>query len=196
MRSHPNVTAASSSAAIVGRRAMPGAALLACAVLALVAGGCGPAKFSRIANEKDFEDYVLRSDRPVLVDFYKGGCASCMVLDPLMDELAEEYKGRVVFAKFELMRFWLEVTCLPIWWKYHIVLYPTVVLFVNGKEKKRWVANYFGFSYRKALDEVAGLSAPKSMPSGARAPPSGNRAWLTVGPQAPAEAVKPPAAQR
>jgi thioredoxin 1 len=197
MRSHANVAAGSAGVARGSRRALTGAAgaaLLACAGLALAAGGCGPLKFNQINDEQKFEEQVLKADKPVLVDFFKGGCAACMVLDPLMDELAEEYKDRVVFAKFELMRFWLEITSFPIWWKYHIVLYPTVVLFVNGKEKKRWVANYLGFSYRKVLDEVAGLPVPNKKPPAATAPPSGERTGLPVRLQAPAGAAKSPAA--
>jgi thioredoxin 1 len=135
------------------------AGLIACAILVLAAGGCGPTKFRAIATEEEFEEQVLKADKPVLVDFFKGGCASCMVLDPLLDQLSEEYKDRVIFAKFEGMRFWLQIPCWSIVWRYHIALYPTVVLFVNGKEKKRWIANYFGHSYRAALDQVAPASA-------------------------------------
>lgn len=149
------------------------AGLIACAVLVLAAGGCGPTKFKAIATEEEFEEQVLKADRPVLVDFFKGGCASCMVLDPLMDQLSEEYKDRVIFAKFEGMKFWLQIPCWSIVWRHHIALYPTVVLFVNGKEKKRWIANYLGFSYRSALDQVA----PRSARAAAKAekPAAGHR---------------------
>jgi thioredoxin 1 len=126
--------------------------------MVLGAGGCGPSKFKQLSTQAEFEEYVLKADRPVLVDFFKGGCASCLFLDPCMDQLSEEYKDRVAFYKFEGMRFWLEVPCIEIIKRYRIGLYPTVLLFVDGKEKKRWAVNYGSDAYRRVLDEV--LSAP------------------------------------
>ena len=131
-------------------------ALMAWALLVPVAGGCGPAKFKPVTNEAEFDEQVLKADKPVLVAFFKGGCATCLFLDPCMDQLAEDYDGRVKFAKFELMRFWFEVTCPAIQKRYRIGLFPTVVLFVEGKEKKRWVIDYSGDAYRKVLDELVG----------------------------------------
>ena len=136
-------------------------ALMAWALLVLVAGGCGPAKFKPVTNEAEFDEQVLKADKPVLVAFFKGGCATCLFLDPCMDQLAEDYDGRVKFAKFELMRFWFEVTCPAIQKRHRIGLFPTVVLFVEGKEKKRWIIDYSGDAYRKVLDEIVGPAPAK-----------------------------------
>jgi hypothetical protein len=89
-----------------------------------------------------------------------------MWLDGNMDQLCDEYTGRVKFVKFELMKFWFECSCPTLAKRYRIGLYPTVLLIVNGKEKKRWVAEYNGDKYRMVLNEVA--PAPGAAPA---APP-------------------------
>jgi thiol-disulfide isomerase/thioredoxin len=155
-----------------GRRVLPCAALAACAALVLVVGGCGPSRLRPIASEWEFNQEVLKSDRPVVVYFSKGGCAWCMFLDSCMDQLYEEYRDRVTFTRFELMTFWSKITCEPIWKRYRIARFPTVVLFVNGKEKYRWVTNYSGDAYRPVLDEVAGPPAPRRTPAASGGPPA------------------------
>jgi len=135
-------------------------AAIACALAALAAGGCGASKLGLIRHEVEFEEQVLQADRPVVVEFYKPGCAGCFFSDPLLDQLFDEYQDRVVFVKFELANVWGQITCAPIWKKYRVALFPTVVLFVGGREKHRWVIEYNGGDYRKVLDEVAGPPAP------------------------------------
>jgi thiol-disulfide isomerase/thioredoxin len=94
------------------------------------------------------------------VEFYKGGCVACLFIDPCMDQLADEYQDRVIFTKFELETFWHQITCPALWKRYRIGLFPTVLLFVGGKEKKRWAVNYGTDAYRTVLDEVVEGSPP------------------------------------
>jgi len=177
MREHPRALAREAasgrrlSADSAGRRRLPRRALVACAVLALAAGGCGGSRLRPIASEGEFTEYVLKADRPVLVEFYKGGCVSCLFIDPCMDQLAGEYPDRVIFAKFELESFWMKITCPPIWKRYRIALFPTVILFVNGQERKRWVVDYSGDSYRQVLNEVARPPDATKAPAGSGGPP-------------------------
>ncbi len=127
--------------------------LVACAVLAMLVGGCAGGKVTRIANEAAFQKIVVNSDKPVLVDFYKGGCATCIPLDSIMDQLVDEYRGRAVVAKFETMTAFFGVPSQEIKHRHDIVFYPTAILFVSGREKKRWIIRYSIDSYRKALDQ-------------------------------------------
>jgi len=156
---------------LAGRRILPRAALAACAALVLVVGGCGPGKLRPIASEWEFNQQVLKSDRPVVVYFSKQGCAWCMFLDSCMDQLYEEYSDRVTFTRFELMSFWSKITCEPIWKRYRIARFPTVVLFVNSKEKYRWVTEYGGDAYRPVLNEVAGPPPLRRTPAASGGPP-------------------------
>ena len=50
-------------------------------------------------TDTSFEELVLKSELPVLLDFYADWCGPCKVLGPIIDELAEEYQGRALVAK-------------------------------------------------------------------------------------------------
>jgi thioredoxin 1 len=50
-------------------------------------------------SDAEFEDKVLNSELPVLVDFWAPWCGPCRMLSPIVEELAGEYQGQVVFAK-------------------------------------------------------------------------------------------------
>jgi len=144
---------------------LPRAALAACAILVLTAGGCGPSRLRPIDTEFDFSRKVLKAERPTVVYFTKEGCAACMFLNPCINQLFDEYQDRVDFAEFDLMTFWGTIKCEPIWKRHRVAYFPTVVLFVGGKEKHRWVGEYNGNAYRKVLDEVAGPPASKKPPA-------------------------------
>jgi len=144
-------------------RFLCGASLFAGAILALVAGGCGGGNRILIKDEADFQQQVIQAKQPVVVDFYKGGCPTCWLLDPTLDQLADEYRGRVTFARFELMMPYFLITSDALQKKYHIGLFPTVVLIVNGEEKKRWPMNYMIDDYRKVLNGLVGAPTPKEL---------------------------------
>ena len=133
--------------------AFGGRAMAACAVLAVLAGGCAGGKVTRIADEAAFQKIVIEANQPVLVDFYKGGCATCIPLDGVMDQLVEDYKGRAVIAKFETMTGFFGIPSRQIKEKYDIVFFPTAILFVNGQEKKRWIIRYGINGYRREMDQ-------------------------------------------
>ncbi|MBE3069228.1 MAG: hypothetical protein IMZ66_03225 [Planctomycetes bacterium] len=156
------------SADRLGGRAVRRGLLIAWAALVLMAAGCGPSRLTLLANEGAFNAQVLKADRPVVVEFSKGGCVWCMFMDSRMDALMAEYQDRVVFARFELVDFWHRVTSDTLWRRYRIAYYPTVILFVDGKERKRWVVDYSPENYRNVLEEVA---AP--VVQGRAAPPAG-----------------------
>ena len=134
---------------------------VACTVQRVLGGGKGGAgaKISPIKDEADFEERVLRAARPAVVVFYKGGCPTCLVLYPVLKCLAEEYGDRVFFASFEIMKPYFVVTAKAVKKRYRIAYFPTVVLFVGGQERKRWVLRYRAASYRRTLDKVLAAGA-------------------------------------
>lgn len=147
-----------------GQRRLPSIAGLGLTVVALLAGGCGGGNMKDLGSTEQFQEQVLKTKKPAMVFFFKGGCATCMLLEPGMEQLAGEYGDRAVFAKYHLMSFFWIPTNNELRKQYDIVVYPTVVMFVDGKEKQRWLMHYDMKSYRKAMDEaLASIKAPAAV---------------------------------
>jgi thioredoxin 1 len=129
------------------------AVLAAAAILGLAAAGCATDNVRQFSDVADFQA-ALASSQPVVVDFYKGGCPTCLALDPTMNDLARQYDGRAVVARFEIMKPYFVVTAPELKERYDIAMVPTVILFVKGKEQARWVMNYTIGDYQRELDKL------------------------------------------
>ncbi|MFP4024078.1 MAG: thioredoxin [Thiohalospira sp.] len=78
-------------------------------------------------NDSNFEEVVLKSDKPVIVDFWAEWCGPCRMIGPIVEELSEDYKGQVVCTK-------LDVDSNPgVASKYGIRNIPTILFFKNGE---------------------------------------------------------------
>ena len=81
----------------------------------------------------NFEKEVLKSKKPVLVDFWAEWCSHCQPLGPVMEALAEKYEGRAVIGKINTD----EEQALAM--SFQITGIPTVIFFKDGKEIDRLV---------------------------------------------------------
>lgn len=137
------------------RRLARCAATLLLAGLAVMVGGCSAGQsLTHLETQAEFDKTVMNSDKPVLMDFYKNGCPTCVVQEAVLDDLAKEYQGKVVFTKFKIREAYFVSSAPEIMDRYKLYWVPTVILFVNGKEKQRWTFNHSADEIRPALDEA------------------------------------------
>jgi len=102
-----------------------------------------------ILTKENFETEVLKSDIPVLVDFWATWCGPCMMLSPVIAELAEELEGKVKVGKVNVD----EQGELAM--QYRVASIPTLLLFKDGQLTKTSV----GFMPKNDIIETFGLNA-------------------------------------
>jgi thioredoxin 1 len=84
-------------------------------------------------TDANFDEEVIKSDLPVLVDFWAEWCAPCRMVGPVMEELADEHRGELKVAKLNVDD--NNKTAA----RYSILSIPTVILFRDGKAVKQVV---------------------------------------------------------
>jgi len=78
-------------------------------------------------TEQNFQQEVLQSDKPVLIDLWAVWCGPCKILSPIVEEIAKEYEGKIKVGK-------INVDENPnITRQYDVVSIPTLIMFKNGK---------------------------------------------------------------
>ena len=98
---------------------------------------CGKCKESLLDNNPiiltndNFDEIVVNSDIPVIVDFWAPWCGPCKMFAPIFNETSKKYPLKAVFAKVDTE---LEQTLGS---KYHIMSIPTLIVFKNGVEVRR-----------------------------------------------------------
>ncbi|MFC1979371.1 thioredoxin [Chloroflexota bacterium] len=94
-------------------------------------------------DDSNFEKVVLQSDKPVLVDFWAPWCRPCLMVAPILDELSEEYSGRVNIVRMDID----QNPKTPA--KYSIMSIPTLLLFKKGEP----VSHIVGFRPKEELKQ-------------------------------------------
>jgi thioredoxin 1 len=100
-----------------------------------------------IFDQQNFEREVLKSSQPVLVDFFASWCQPCQVAAPILEELAQEYEGKISFGK-------VDVEVNPqLAAKYQTMSIPTLIFFKNGQEVSRLVGFEGKEAYKQFIDK-------------------------------------------
>ena len=102
-----------------------------------------------ILTPDNFEHKVLKSDTPVLVDFWAEWCCPCKMIAPILDELADEYSGRVHIGKVNIEDHQNLAT------EYGVRAIPTLLLFQNGQVAEQIVGLRSKRDLKASFDKVA-----------------------------------------
>jgi thioredoxin 1 len=100
-----------------------------------------------VLTDKNFDEEVLKSDKPVLVDFWAEWCHPCHIVTPIVEELAKEYDGKLKVGKVNV-----DQNEIPA--SYGVMSIPSVLIFKDGQVVKTMFGAQSKDNYKKEIDSV------------------------------------------
>ena len=84
-------------------------------------------------DEENFENEVLKSDKPVIIDFYADWCGPCKMMSPIIDEISDELGDKIKVGKINTDE------NLELAQEYGIMSIPTIMIIKNGEISKTFI---------------------------------------------------------
>lgn len=103
-----------------------------------------------IFTDTNFEQEVLKSEMPVVVDFWASWCTPCRIVSPIIEELAKEYEGKVKVGKLNVDENPNTAS------RFGIMSIPTVLVMENAEVKQTIIGARGREDYKEAIEEVLG----------------------------------------
>lgn len=98
----------------------------------------------KIITTDNFEQEVLKSEVPVLVDFFANWCMPCKMFSPVLDEVASSYEGKLKIVKVDIDE------AIELAQKYRVMSIPTIKLFTGDEEPR---ATFVGAMSQEELED-------------------------------------------
>ncbi len=101
-----------------------------------------------VFTDDNFDQEVLKSETPVLVDFWAPWCVPCRTLEPIIDELAKEYEGKIKIGKVNVDENPNSAS------KYGVMSIPSVFVFKNSEPVKTMVGAQGKENLKREIDQI------------------------------------------
>jgi len=101
-------------------------------------------------TDQNFDEEVLKSKIPVVVDFWAPWCAPCRIVSPVIEELAKEYAGKVRVGKINVDENNQTAS------QYGIMSIPSIVFFKNGQPVRTMIGSQTNENYKQEIETILG----------------------------------------
>ena len=101
-------------------------------------------------TDQNFQDEVIKSDTPALVDFWAPWCAPCRIVSPIIEELAKEYEGKIKVGKVNVDENPNTAA------QFGIMSIPSILIFKNGEPVKTMIGAQSRENFKKGIEEALG----------------------------------------